>query len=120
MAPGRLRKHWGWGFEDEQPSVDELRAMAGGVRDLLGLPTEIVGVVASGAPATARSFAAGHAVSTDSADTFVDGVACRVPDPDAIAVIVEGGGDRGLEATGGSLAAPIARAVMQVVLQGAG
>jgi peptidoglycan glycosyltransferase len=38
----------------------------------------------------------------------------------AISVIVEGGGDRGLEATGGSLAAPIARAVMQAVLQGAG
>lgn len=38
----------------------------------------------------------------------------------AIAVIVEGGGDRGLEATGGSLAAPVARAVMQTVLQGAG
>lgn len=38
----------------------------------------------------------------------------------AIAVIVEGGGDRGLEATGGSLAAPIARAVMAAVLQGAG
>jgi penicillin-binding protein A len=38
----------------------------------------------------------------------------------AIAVIVEGGGDRGLEATGGSLAAPIARAVIQTVLQGAG
>jgi len=38
----------------------------------------------------------------------------------AIAVVVEGGGDRGLEATGGSLAAPIARMVMQAVLQGAG
>jgi penicillin-binding protein A len=38
----------------------------------------------------------------------------------AVAVIVEGGGDRGLEATGGSLAAPIGRAVMQTVLQGAG
>jgi peptidoglycan glycosyltransferase len=38
----------------------------------------------------------------------------------AIAVIVEGGGDRGLEATGGSLAAPIGRAVMQAVLQGSG
>jgi peptidoglycan glycosyltransferase len=38
----------------------------------------------------------------------------------AVAVIVEGGGDRGLEATGGSLAAPIGRAVMQAVLQGAG
>lgn len=38
----------------------------------------------------------------------------------AIAIIVEGGGDRGLEATGGSIAAPIARAVMQAILQGAG
>lgn len=38
----------------------------------------------------------------------------------AIAIIIEEGGDRGLEATGGSIAAPIARAVMQAVLQGAG
>ena len=47
------------------------------VRDLLGLSTEIVGVVAEGAPATALSFEAGHAVSTETADTFIDGVACR-------------------------------------------
>lgn len=60
------------------------------VRDLLGLHTDIVGVVAEGAPATARSFAAGHVVTTDSADTFVDGVACRVPDPAAVAVINAG------------------------------
>jgi threonine dehydratase len=60
------------------------------VRDLLGLSTEIVGVVAERAPATALSFAAGHAVSTDAADTFIDGVACRVPDPDAISAIVAG------------------------------
>ena len=59
-------------------------------RDLLGLDTEIVGVVAERANATALSFAAGTAVSTDSADTFIDGVACRVPDPDAIAMIVQG------------------------------
>ena len=56
-----------------------------GVRDLLGLPTEIVGVVADGAPATLRSFEAGHVVSTEAAATFVDGVACRVPDADAVA-----------------------------------
>jgi threonine dehydratase len=60
------------------------------VRDLLGLSTEIVGVVASAAPATALSFLAGSAVSTDSASTFVDGVATRVPDPLAIAVINAG------------------------------
>ncbi len=60
------------------------------VRDLLGLRTEIVGVVAERAPATALSFAAGTAVSTDTADTFIDGVACRVPDPAAIEIIVKG------------------------------
>lgn len=37
----------------------------------------------------------------------------------AIAVVVEDGGDRDLEATGGSLAAPIGRAVIGAALQGA-
>ncbi len=37
----------------------------------------------------------------------------------AIAVVVEDGGDRNLEATGGSLAAPIGRAVIAAALQGA-
>ena len=61
-----------------------------GVRDLLGLSTEIVGVVAENAPATALSFAAGHVVTTETATTFIDGVACRVPDADAIDTIVRG------------------------------
>ena len=60
------------------------------VRDLLGLSTEIVGVVAERAPATALSFAAGHVVNTDSAATFIDGVACRAPDAAAIRAIIAG------------------------------
>jgi threonine dehydratase len=60
------------------------------VRDLLGLPIDIVGVVADQAPAIARSFAAGEVVTTDTADTFADGVACRVPDPDAVKAIAAG------------------------------
>lgn len=60
------------------------------VRDLLGLRTEIVGVVAEGAPAFARSFAAGRIETTKQAATFVDGVACRQPDPDAFAVVARG------------------------------
>lgn len=60
------------------------------VRDLLGLTTEIVGAVAASADATARSFAAGHVVATETADTFVDGVATRSPDPAAIAHIIDG------------------------------
>ena len=59
-------------------------------RDLLGLRTEIIGVVAQRANATALSFAAGRAIDTESADTFVDGVACRVPVPEAIDRIVQG------------------------------
>ncbi len=61
-----------------------------GVRDLYRLGTEIVGVVAARAPAVARSFASGRVVTTEAADTFVDGVACRVPDPEAVAVILAG------------------------------
>jgi threonine dehydratase len=61
-----------------------------GVRDLLGLRTEIIGVVAEAAPATARSFAAGRVVTTVAAATFADGVACRVPDADAVGVICAG------------------------------
>jgi threonine dehydratase len=61
-----------------------------GVRDLLGLGTEVVGVVAERAPATALSMAAGKVVTTETAETFVDGVACRVPDDEAISVICRG------------------------------
>jgi threonine dehydratase len=60
------------------------------VRDLLGLKTEIIGVVAANAPASALSFAAGHPVGTQSALTFADGIATREPNADAIATIVRG------------------------------
>ncbi len=32
----RRRKHWGWGFEDEQPSHDDVRAAAAALSDRLG------------------------------------------------------------------------------------
>jgi threonine dehydratase len=61
-----------------------------GVRDLLGLRTEIVGVVAENAPAIALSVAAGHVITTESAPTFIDGVASRSPNADAISIISSG------------------------------
>jgi threonine dehydratase len=61
-----------------------------GVRDLLGLGTDVIGVVAKEAPATALSVTAGRVVTTETAATFVDGVACRVPDADAVSVISRG------------------------------
>ncbi|MEZ5788393.1 MAG: threonine dehydratase [Xanthobacteraceae bacterium] len=60
------------------------------VRDLLGLDTEIVGVVAENAPAYALSFATGEAVFTESAKTFADGMACREPQAAPLALICQG------------------------------
>jgi len=59
-------------------------------RDALGETAEIVGVVAENAPTYALSFAAGHAVPTNSADTMAGGLAVRVPDEEALAVIRAG------------------------------
>jgi threonine dehydratase len=60
------------------------------VRDLLGRQTEVVAVGAEGAPAHALSFQAGRPVTTPDVDTFVDGVATRVPDEDAVDVMIRG------------------------------
>lgn len=60
------------------------------VRDLLGLETKIVGIVAANAPAYALSFEAGRPVSTNTADTLADGVACRAPDAEAVRIICAG------------------------------
>jgi threonine dehydratase len=57
-------------------------------RDALGLRTEVVGVVAERAAAYALSFAAGRAVATETADTMADGVACRVPNEEALRTIL--------------------------------
>ncbi len=59
-------------------------------RDALGLKTDIVGVVAEGAPAMALSFEAGHPVPTNEARTFADGMACREPHPEALDIIRRG------------------------------
>jgi threonine dehydratase len=61
------------------------------VRDLLGLSTEVVGVIAENAPAFAMSLEAGHPVQTTSARTFADGLACRDPQAEAFEVIARGG-----------------------------
>jgi threonine dehydratase len=59
-------------------------------RDLLGLKTEIVGVVSEALPAYALSFAAGHIVTTEPAFTIADGMATRIPEPEALEIILEG------------------------------
>jgi threonine dehydratase len=57
-------------------------------REALGLTsTEVVGVVSTGAPAYALSLARGEAVSHDVTTTLADGMACRAPHPDALAMM---------------------------------
>ena len=59
-------------------------------RDALGLNTEIVGVVSENAAAYALSFDAREPISTNSADTLADGMACRVPVAEALEIILAG------------------------------
>ena len=56
-------------------------------RNALNLKTKVVGVVSENAPAYALSFDQGRPVSTNSADTMADGMACRVPEPHAVEII---------------------------------
>ena len=56
------------------------------VRDALGLSTRVVGVVSAGALTAKLSAEAGRPVATNEAHTFADGVAVRVPVPEALAI----------------------------------
>src|ERR1700736_2722891 len=75
-------------------------------RDLLGLTTEIVGVQSTEAPSYALSFAAGTVVTTESSNTLADGMATRVPDPEALAIIRKGA-SRLVQVTDAEIAAAI-------------
>lgn len=59
-------------------------------RDALGLDTKIVGVVSTEALAVKLSFDARDLVETDSANTFADGIAVRVPVKEAFAIYSQG------------------------------
>jgi threonine dehydratase len=59
-------------------------------RQALSLRTEIVGVVAESAPAYAESFRKRCAVSRTVEPTVADGMACRVPNEEALEIIFHG------------------------------
>jgi threonine dehydratase len=59
------------------------------VRNAMRLKTKIVGVVAEGAPGYALSFAAGRKIAAPVTTLLADGMACRVPDDDSLAVVLE-------------------------------
>jgi threonine dehydratase len=90
---------YAWEFLYSVPDLDTvyvpigMDSGIGGViaaRDALGLKTWVVGVVAATAPAYVLSFERHEVVSTNSADTMADGVACRVPVAEALALIWAG------------------------------
>lgn len=60
------------------------------VRDALGLRTEVIGVVSRAAAGAKLSFEAGKPVATESARTFADGMAVRVPVPEALDIYGKG------------------------------
>jgi len=59
-------------------------------RNALGLATEIVGVVAAGSPSYALSFKERRIVEAPSRTAIADGLACRVPNPQAMEIIWAG------------------------------
>jgi threonine dehydratase len=59
-------------------------------RNALGLKTKVVGVVSAHARAYARSFSAGFPVESPVTTRLSDGMACRVPEPAALELILEG------------------------------
>ncbi len=59
-------------------------------REALGLTTEVVGVVSAQAPAYAESFKAGRAIECPATTLLADGMACRVPEPEALEAIRRG------------------------------
>jgi threonine dehydratase len=61
-----------------------------GARDVLGLRTRVIGVVSAALPSYQRSFDAGRPVATPPAETIADGLACRVPNPEAVTAIRAG------------------------------
>lgn len=59
-------------------------------RDLLGLKTQIIGVVSDNADAYKQSFECGKIIETQSANTFADGMAVKAPFEPAFEIIKNG------------------------------
>ncbi len=56
-------------------------------RNALALGTEVIGVVSAGAPAYHLSMLAGRPVAAEAVTAIADGMAVRIPDPEALAII---------------------------------
>ena len=86
---------YAWEMFRDKPDLDTVYVPIGcgsgicgviAARDALGLSTRVVGVVSDQAAGARLSVEAGRPVETNSARTFADGMAVRVPVDDALAV----------------------------------
>jgi threonine dehydratase len=57
-------------------------------REALGLKTKIIGVVSEHAPAYALSFQQRHLIEQPSTTKIAEGVACKTPNPEALAQVI--------------------------------
>lgn len=90
---------YGWEMLRAMPDLDTVYVPIGcgsgicgviAARDALGLKTKVVGVVSEQALTAKLSFEAGQLVETETALTFADGVAVRVPSAEAFAIYAKG------------------------------
>ncbi|MEL6169942.1 MAG: threonine dehydratase [Pseudomonadota bacterium] len=90
---------YAWELLSAHPDLDTLyvpigcgSGIAGCItaRDALKHPAKIVAVVAEAAQTSRLSVEAGHPVETNTAQTFADGMAVRVPVPEALEIYQEG------------------------------
>ena len=81
-----------------QPQLDVLLVPIGqgsgicaaiAARHALGLGTRIIGVVSTQAPAYQLSFRARRSIAAPVSTVLADGMACRVPDPESLAAMLE-------------------------------
>jgi threonine dehydratase len=106
---------YGWELLTAQPDLDTVYVPIGcgsgicgviAARDALGLRTRVVGVVSDAAQTALLSVQAGRLVETDSARTFADGMAVRVPVAEAFEIYARGA-DRIVSVSDGEIAAAI-------------
>ena len=90
---------YGWELLSAHPEIETFYVPIGcgsgicgciAARDALGHEAEIVGVVSENAQTAKLSVEAGAPVSTNAADTFADGMAVRVPVPEALSIYARG------------------------------
>ncbi|WP_370677245.1 threonine dehydratase [Pleomorphomonas sp. PLEO] len=93
---------YGWELFSQHPDLDAVfvpLGMGSGIcsliamRDLLGMKADIIGVSAERAPVYAETFQNKRRMIGTQAATFADGMACKEPPEEAVAIVLAGAAD---------------------------